>query len=132
MAFTEWTMEGVEFANCNCDWGCPCQFNRPPTHGDCRALTFVQIERGRFGDVPLDGLRWGILLMWPGAVHKGGGTSQVIIDERANAKQRAAIEAVAQGRECDPGSLVWQVFATTMTNTLPTLYRPIELAVDLD
>ncbi|MDQ3970872.1 MAG: DUF1326 domain-containing protein, partial [Thermoproteota archaeon] len=20
---------------CNCDWGCPCQFNANPTHGNC-------------------------------------------------------------------------------------------------
>jgi len=132
VAFTEWTMEGVELANCNCDWGCPCQFNRPPTHGDCRALTFVQVDRGRFGDVTLDGLRWGILASWPGPIHKGQGTFQAIVDERADTKQRAALEAIAQGRETDPGTLVWQVFSTTVTNLLPTLYRPIELEVNID
>ena len=58
MKLAEWTMEGLEFANCNCIWGCPCQFNGAPTHGNCRAHTFVQIEKGRFNDVPLDGLRW--------------------------------------------------------------------------
>jgi hypothetical protein len=51
-------MQGVEFINCNCAWGCPCQFNSLPTYGDCRALGFGQIEQGRYGDVPLDGLRW--------------------------------------------------------------------------
>jgi len=132
MAHVEWSMQGTEFANCNCDWGCPCQFNRPPTHGDCRALTFMQIDRGTFGDVKLDGLRWGILAAWPGPIHKGGGTFQAIVDVRADDRQRAALEAVALGRETDPGTLIWQVFSTTVTTVLPTAVRPIDLAIDLD
>ena len=93
MAFVEWTMEGVEFANCSCNVGCPCQFNALPTHGHCRAHTFVQVEKGRFGSVKLDGLRWGLLAMWPGPIHLGNGTMQIVIDERADAKQREALDA---------------------------------------
>ena len=132
MAFTEWTMQGVEFVNCNCAWGCPCQFNSLPTYGDCRALCFGQIEQGRYGDVPLDGLRWGVLLAWPKAVHMGNGTFQAIVDERADALQRAALEAILQGRDTDAGTLIWQVFATTVTQVLPTLFKPIELALDAE
>jgi hypothetical protein len=128
--YIEWEMQGLEFVNCNCAWGCPCQFNGPPTLGHCRAFGVAQIERGRFGDTPLDGLRWGILAAWPGAVHHGNGRLQTIIDERANPRQREAIEAVSHGRETDPGSLIWQVFSTTITEFLPTLYRPIDLAID--
>jgi hypothetical protein len=46
MAFTEWAMQGVEFINCNCAWGCPCQFNRLPTHGDCRAWLDAAFSAG--------------------------------------------------------------------------------------
>ena len=132
MKLVEWTMQGVEFSNCNCATGCPCQFNALPTHGDCRAHTFVQIEKGRFGDVPLDGLRWGIFGQWPGPIHLGNGTFQVIVDERADAKQRAAIEAVGLGRETEPGKLIWQVFSTTVTTTLPTLFKSIDLVIDVN
>jgi hypothetical protein len=125
-------MQGVEFVNCNCAWGCPCQFNSLPTYGDCRALGFGQTEQGRYGDVPLDGLRWGVLLGWPKAIHLGNGTMQVIVDERADARQRAALEAIIQGRDTDPGTLIWQVFSTTMTKVLPTLSKPIELALDVE
>jgi hypothetical protein len=123
-------MQGLEFTNCNCAWGCPCQFNGPPTNGHCRAFCFVQIDKGRFGDVPLDGLRWGILAAWPAAIHLGNGRFQTIIDERANPQQRKAIEAVSHGRETEPGSLIWQVFSTTITEFLPTLDKPIDLAID--
>ena len=58
MAFVDWRMQGIQLSNCNCDTGCPCQFNALPTHGNCRAFVFVQIDKGHFGKVPLDGLRW--------------------------------------------------------------------------
>ncbi len=130
MSYTEWFMQGLEFANCNCAWGCPCQFNGPPTQGNCHAFCFVQIDRGRFGKVPLDGLRWGILGAWPNAIHLGNGKFQSVIDERANADQRTALEAISHGRETDPGSLIWQVFSTTVTEYLPTLFKPIDLSID--
>ena len=130
MAHVEWSMQGVEFNNCNCNWGCPCQFNSLPSHGDCRALCFVQVDRGHFGDVKLDGLRWGVFVAWPKAVHLGNGTAQTVVDSRADDKQRAAIEAISHGRETDAGTLIWQVFSTTMTKVLPTLVRPIDLKID--
>jgi len=34
------------------------------------------------------------------------------------------------GKETEPGSLIWQVFSTTITNFLPTLYKPIDLSID--
>lgn len=132
MPLTEWAMQGTEMANCNCDCGCPCQFSRLPTHGDCRALVFVQIDRGHFGDVPLDGLRWGVLAAWPGPIHKGNGRLQVIVDDRATAEQRAAIEAVAHGKETDPGTVVWAVFASMVTEFLPTLSSPIDMTIDYE
>src|SRR5437867_2154388 len=132
MALTEWTMQGTEVVNCNCECGCPCQFSRLPTHGHCQAAVFVQVDKGRFGDVPLDGVRWGILAAWPGPIHKGNGTMQVIVDESANAAQRSAIEAVAHGKASDPGKLVWSVYAAMTTTFLPTLAKKIDLTMDYD
>lgn len=132
MNLTEWSLRGTEFSHCNCNWGCPCQFNGDPSHGDCRAYFFVQIDEGYFGDVLLDGLRWGLMIAWPGAIHEGNGTSQSIIDQRATVEQRAALEAISQGRETEPGRLIWQIFSTTVETVLPTLYLPISLAIDMD
>src|SRR5499427_3742963 len=124
--YIEWSMQGVECANCNCSWGCPCQFNGMPTKGHCRAFVFIQIDKGNFGGVPLDGLRWGILGAWPGAIHQGNGMFMSIIEERANPQQRQAIEAVSHGKETEPGKLIWQVFSTTVSKLLPTQYKPID------
>jgi hypothetical protein len=54
----------------------------------------------------------------------------VVIEERANVEQRAAIETVAQGKETVPGSLITQVFSTTLISGHPTQYKPIELTID--
>ena len=27
MAFVDWVMQGVQVSHCNCNIGCPCQFN---------------------------------------------------------------------------------------------------------
>ena len=131
MKFVEWSMQGAIVTNCNCSYGCPCQFNSLPTHGDCRAFAFVQVDKGRFADTPLDGLRWGVLASWPGAIHEGNGTFQSIVDARADERQRAALEAVSHGKETEAGTLIWQVFATTVTKVLPTLVKDIELTIDM-
>ena len=131
-ALTEWTMKGTELAHCNCVCGCPCQFSQLPTHGRCEAYGFVQIDHGKYGDVPLDGLRWGMVATWPGPIHKGGGTMQIIVDERADAKQRAALDAIAHGKDTEPGKIVWAVYAAMTSTFLPTLAKPIDLSIDVD
>ena len=104
MASTEWVIKGSEFNNCNCSYGCPCQFNALPTHGNCRSLTGIQIEEGYFGDIRLDGLRAVLLAVFPGAVHEGNGTMQLVIDERADAPAaRRALEAPVGSRDRGDG-----------------------------
>jgi len=56
MAYVDWSISGPEIANCNCDFSCPCQFNALPTHGDCRAMTAMRIDKGHFGDLDLSGV----------------------------------------------------------------------------
>ena len=57
MTDVKWTIRAREFTNCNCSYGCPCQFNGLPTHGDCRAVIGIQIDTGRHGETRLDGLK---------------------------------------------------------------------------
>ncbi len=88
MAHVQWEIKGREFGNCNCSYGCPCQFNALPTHGHCRGAYGWQVDQGTFGAVKLDGLRAAGLYIWPGPVHQGNGTMQLIVDERARPEQR--------------------------------------------
>jgi len=132
VANVEWEVKAREFVNCNCDFGCPCQFNGRPTYGDCYALGGYQIDQGHFGDVKLDGLRAVQVWKWPGAVHEGNGSTLTIIDERADDEQREALRKILYGEETKAGATVWNVFMSTMSNVLDPLYKPIEFEVDVE
>ncbi len=103
MTGTSWVLKGTEYANCNCDYGCPCQFNGRPSsvNGDCRYALFTQIDEGHYGEVKLDGLRFIWLGGWPGAVHEGNGVIQLIIDEGADDAQREAIRRIVYNEDTD-------------------------------
>ena len=128
----DWRIEGIEFGNCNCDYGCPCQFESNPTRGECRGLGVSRIDRGHFGDVPLDGLNVAVTYAWPGPVHQGNGAMQAIIDERADARQRDALKTILHGGETAEAMTHWWVFHAMSSTIHETLYRPIEFAADIE
>ena len=80
MSMVDWYVEGVEFTNCNCSFGCPCQFEALPTHGDCRGVEVIRVDKGHFGGVDLSGLTVAMLYAWPGPVFEGGGELQAVIE----------------------------------------------------
>lgn len=127
-----WEIKGRELGNCNCAYGCPCQFNAPPTHGNCRAVFGYQIDQGHHGEVRLDGLRAALIASWPGAIHQGNGTMQVIIDERADGRQREALRKIIHGEDTKDMATMWWVFSAMSPNKLETLYRPIDFKVDVE
>ena len=96
---TDWSLKGDELGHCNCDWGCPCQFNALPTHGSCDAVIGFQVDEGRYGDVSLDGVRFASIVSWPGPIHEGDGTIQLVIDEGCSEDQRDALLKVNSGQE---------------------------------
>jgi len=128
----DWSVEGVAFGNCNCDYGCPCHFERRPTQGHCRGFEVVRIDKGHFGDVPLDGLHLALLYAWPGAIFESGGAMQAIIDERANERQREALVTVGHGGETEEAKTHWWVFHAMSSTVHPPLFRPIEFEIDIE
>ncbi len=132
MTHVDWEIKAREFANCNCSYGCPCQFNALPTHGNCEAAVGFQIDEGRFGEVKLDGLRAAALYSWPGAVHEGNGTMQLIIDKSANDEQREALLRIMRGEETEPMATGWAVYAAMCSTILDPLSKPIDFEVDVD
>ena len=128
----QWMIRGVEYGNCNCNYGCPCQFASPTTHGFCEAVVGGHIEEGHFGEVRLDGLDWAMLHQWPGEIAAGNGKQQAIIDERADTQQREALRKILHGESTAPGTTHFFVYSSTMSEVLETLYLPIELEVDVE
>ncbi len=128
----QWMVRGSEFVNCNCAFGCPCQFNSPSTNGYCEAIGSALIEEGNFNDISLDGLCFVMLLKWPGEVAEGNGQQQLIIDESANPEQREALRKIAHGEATAPGATHFYVYNSTMSKVHDTLYAPIEISIDVE
>jgi hypothetical protein len=131
MSGTAWRLRGDWVKNCNCAFGCPCDFNAPPTYGDCKGLVGMRIEQGNFGEISLDGLSFAIVLSFPGALHEGNGTIQPIVDERATGPQRDAIFAILSGKHSEEGTL-FHIFSLIVTSVLEPIFAPIAFEFDMD
>src|ERR1700757_2485949 len=99
MTDVKWMIKARELVNCNCSYGCPCQFNALPTHGFCEAMGAIAVDKGHHGDVALDGMRIGFVFHWPGPIHEGKGSCQPVVDERATAQQREALLKIMSGQD---------------------------------
>jgi hypothetical protein len=132
MSDDTWSIQGPHFLNCNCEYGCPCQFWGRPTDGTCRAVLAWRIDEGHYGDVRLDGLFAINTYAWPGAIHEGNGSMQSIIDARATDPQRRALVAILQGEGADPGAVMFQIYRATCVTAHEPLFKPIHLEVDVE
>jgi hypothetical protein len=120
MSDTKWNLHGREFANCNCSYGCPCQFNALPTHGNCWAVVGIQIDKGRHGDTDISGLKM------------GNGEAQPIVDRRANEAQRNALLRIMSGQDTKPGATMFQVFFSMLTKVHEPVFADIDFEVDIE
>jgi hypothetical protein len=124
---TSWSYKAEIITPCNCDWGCPCTFNQPPTYGFCQGAWILRIREGAVGELDLSNLAFAFVGSWPKALHFGGGTAKLMIDERASPEQRTVIEAIAQGKLA---GTPWPVLARTIDHWLPTSFVPFEWKFD--
>lgn len=131
MAASDWRLEGEWMKNCNCAFGCPCDFNAPPTQGYCKGLVAMRIAKGHFEGTRLDGLCFAITVDFPGALHEGNGTIQPIIDERATPEQRQALFDIFSGKHSAEGTL-FQIVSLIVTKILDPVFAPFEFSFDKD
>lgn len=104
-----WHLEGTVLIACNCDWGCPCNVNGRPTHGDCEGGWLWSINQGSVDGVDLRGRAVAVFADWPGAIHDGGGQASAYIDDGANDDQAAVLTRVVRGEAGGP----WAIFIET-------------------
>jgi hypothetical protein len=129
---TPWEIKGREFGNCNCAYGCPCQFNALPTHGHCRGLAVFDIEEGFHGSTRLDGLKGAAVFRWPGPIHEGKGECFHVLDKRASPEQREALLRILRGHDTEPGATVFSVFASTCEKMHEPIIADIAFELDID
>ena len=124
-----WSMTGRYIKNCNCDPGCPCDFNQAPTHGNCEGMFGMRIDEGSFDDVSLDGLHWACLVWWPGRMDEGNGDVQLIVDEAADSEQREALLTILGGKA---GGVFFEILDLICPNKKEPVFAPFDFAWDLE
>ena len=132
MSDVDWAIKGPHFMNCNCDFGCPCQYAALPTDGTCEAAVAWRIDEGHYGDVKLDGLVAVNTYAWPGPIHEGKGAMQSIIDERADDQQRQALVAILKGEGAEKGSTMLWIYHAMCETVHDPIISAIELTVDME
>src|SRR5215211_3300670 len=110
---THWEFKGRELVNCNCEYGCNCQFNALP-------------DKGHHGETRLDGLKIAAIFKWPGAIHEGNGEAIAFVDRRADDKQREALLRIMTGQDTDPFATMFAVYASTVTKMNEPVFTKID------
>jgi hypothetical protein len=119
-----WTMSGATFGPCNCDWGCPCNFDVAPSYGHCDGVYVWTVQSGQYGDVPLEGLLFAWAAHSPAALHEGNLTSVLIVDENSTPEQRQALETLWRSGSA---GLPFDIFSSITSTWLETIYAPFEI-----
>ena len=55
-AAQDWAIKANYTESCSCNPTCPCLFGSPSTHGYCEGNNLIEIKKGHYGGVQLDGL----------------------------------------------------------------------------
>src|SRR5690349_4085064 len=131
MEIPRWHLKGDWFDVCRCTIPCPCEFAQAPTDNHCQGVLAWHINDGVFGGVRLDGLNVLAIGEFFGNLWAGNtkATMGIFMDERADEKQREALQVIFGGR----GGGFPAMFASLIGEMRGLEFAPIEfeLAPDL-
>jgi hypothetical protein len=125
----KWRLRGDWFDVCKCSIPCPCTFAQAPTFGDCDGLLAWHVRNGHYGEVTLDGMNLVGVATFIGNAWAGAKvTMGLFIDERADERQRQALQTIFGGQAGGwPG-----FFAGIIGEFRGIEYAPIEFEVAED
>jgi len=129
MATPAWQVSGQYYETCSCDYVCPCLpqgLGARPSKGSCTFAMAFSVEKGKYGNVALDGLGFIVLGFTPEEMGKGNWSVGLIADEKASAEQRDAITAIASGAAGGPMAAL----AGMITNFVGVESAPIRFERD--
>ena len=109
MAEPRWTIKGEYMESCNCDYLCPCVYTNPQeavTYDHCTAVMAYRIDDGRFEATRLDGCKFAFVIRSGKVMADGNWVFAAVIDEAADAAQRAALTSLAGGDAGGPPGLI--------------------------
>ena len=124
-----WHLNADYVETCNCDYGCPCNFDAFPSNGFCRALVLYHIREGNYGDIKLDGLNVVGAYSWPKAIHEGNGTMQLYIGKNISDNNiRHALVDIFSGKAKGEGPFA--LFAGTFKYILEPQFVDLNVKID--
>jgi len=132
MSNVSWELKGMEYGNCNCAYGCPCQFNALPTYGNCQYLLFARVDQSRYNYVNLDGVCFAMFGEYPEAVHLGNGTQQLVISDGTSDEQQEAIRRIVYNEDSEELKTHYAVYNAMSTTVHDPIIAPIELEIDME
>lgn len=95
---SKWALSGSYFEACNCEVACQCVFTSAPTEGECTVLLAWHINKGKYGDVALDGLNVALAIFAPGHMLQVKWDIALYLDEKATSQQREALTTIYGGK----------------------------------
>lgn len=127
----QWRIVGDFVDFCKCRVPCPCTFGQPPTEGDCQGVMPYRIREGNYGEVDLSGLSVVMVVRFEGNAWDPDVRADigVIIDERADSRQREALQAIFGG---NAGGWPKMFADNVLGNMLGLEFAPIEIEIDDD
>jgi hypothetical protein len=111
MSATSWQISGEYMESCNCDYLCPCIYTNPQaevTYDHCTAALIFRIYRGRHGATSLDELCFALIIRSGKVMADGNWVFAGVVDERADAAQRATLSAIVAGDAGGPPGMIRQ------------------------
>ncbi len=130
MAGTDWQISGEYMESCNCDYLCPCIYTNPQgevTHDHCTAALIFRIDKGKRGNTDLSGLSFALVIRSGKVMADGNWVFAGVVDERADAAQRAALSAIVSG---DAGGTPGMIRSNLVSDFRGVVFKPIEFKVE--
>ena len=131
MAYVDWLLKGPKIASCNCDYGCPCEFNGRPSRGVVRRPRGAADRAGplRRPAPRRPRRRRALSLARAGARRRRHRPGRSSTSARAQ-DQRAALLKILGGQEQEP-TTVFNIYGSTIAKELDPVFAPIEFACDI-
>ena len=130
MSDAAWSLQGKYVEFCNCAMACPCAGSASPSHGHCTGVLAMQVDKGHYGDVDLDGITVAATFYFHGAMQDCAGHLQPILPENTSDAQRDAILKILSGEDQPVGS-IFNIFSCVVEHNHAPVYKPIELDFDI-
>ncbi|MEJ2374015.1 MAG: DUF1326 domain-containing protein [Pseudolabrys sp.] len=130
MAEQKWQISGEYMESCNCDYLCPCIYTNPQgeaTLDNCTAVMAFRTDKGRSGGVNLDGLAFALLIRSRRVMADGDWAFACVVDERADAAQRAALSAIVSG---EAGGTPGMIRSALVSDFRGVAFKPIDFRMD--